>query len=58
MLLGSILGHVTFVQSVIDTVATTAPKLAAASPTSAAVSGAAVYALSRWATRDADPHPV
>jgi hypothetical protein len=43
---------VTLVQSVTDTVATAAPKLAAASPTSAAVTGAAAYALTRWMTRD------
>lgn len=41
----------TLVQSLADTVAAAAPKLAAASPTSAAVSGAAVYALTKWVTR-------
>jgi hypothetical protein len=42
---------VTLVQSLADTVAAAAPKLAAASPTSAAASGAAVYVLTKWATR-------
>ena len=42
----------TLIQSVADTVATATPKLAAASPTSAAVSGVAAYALTKWMTRD------
>lgn len=41
-----------FVQSLADTVVATAPKLAAASPAGAAVSGAAVYALVRLTARE------
>ncbi|WP_185977172.1 hypothetical protein [Haloglomus irregulare] len=47
----------TLIQSVADAVATAAPRLAAASPTSAAVSGAAAYALTRWMARDAGVSP-
>jgi hypothetical protein len=47
----------TLIQSVADAVATAAPRLAAASPTSAAVFGAAAYALTRWMARDAGVSP-
>jgi hypothetical protein len=44
-------GTVSLIQSVTDTVVGTAPQMAAASPTGAAVSGAAAYALVRLVGR-------
>jgi hypothetical protein len=45
---------VTLVQTLADAVASMAPRIAVASPTGAAVSGAVVYALVHLATRNSE----